>query len=88
MRIPVTETTALRLGKAWDVFKKTLPFLLIVGFGVFGFWLMHNSIVKDKAAYMNKCQQLGGVLVYVAEDGYRMCIKDVQVIKEQSNVSP
>jgi len=88
MRIPVTETTALRLGKAWDVFKKTLPFLIIVGFGVFGFRLMHDAFKKEQKAYMNKCQQQGGVLVRVVNDNYLMCVKDIQIIKEQSNVSP
>jgi len=88
MRIPVTETTALRLGSAWDIFKKLLPFLIIAGFGIFGYQLAYTSLKKEQKVYIDKCQQLGGVLVDAVEDGYRMCIKDVQVIKEQHNVSP
>jgi hypothetical protein len=75
------------LGKTWDVFKKTLPFLVIAGLGIFGFRLMHNAFEQEQKAYMNKCQQQGGMLVKVVNDNYLMCVKEVQVIKEKSNVS-
>lgn len=87
MRIAVTESTALRLGKTWDVFKKILPFLVIAGIGLFSFRSLHVAFEKEQKAYMNKCQQQGGVLVRVVNDNYLMCVKDVQIIKEQPNVS-
>ena len=88
MRIPVTETTALRLGKTWDVFKKILPFQVIAGIGILGFGMMHDAFEQEQKAYMNKCQQQGGMLVKVVDDNYLICVKDVQIIKEQPNVSP
>jgi hypothetical protein len=49
---------------------------------------MHDAFEQEQKAYMNKCQKQGGVLVKVVDDNYLMCVKDVQIIKEQSNVSP
>ena len=87
MRIPVTETTALRLGQLWDLFKKAIPTIIFLALFTSAIWIALSANSMRDSAYQAACTELGGFLVRTEDKNITLCVKDVKVIKEKTDVS-